>query len=37
MTAIGGEAASADHIGSESLWIPRAGRQEEEERQEEKE
>ena len=32
MAATGGEAASADHIGSESLWIPRAGRPEEEER-----
>ena len=29
MAATGGEAASADHIGSESLWIPRAGRSEE--------
>ena len=28
MAATGGEAASADHIGSESLWIPRAGRPE---------
>ena len=37
MAATGGEAASADHIGSESLWIPRAGRPEEEEREEEKE
>ena len=37
MAATGGEAASADHIGSESLWIPRAGRLEEEKREEEKE
>ena len=27
MAATGGEAVSGDHIGSESLWIPRAGRQ----------
>ena len=33
MAATGGEAASTDHIGSESLWIPRAGRPEEEERE----
>ena len=31
MAATGGEAVSGDHIGSESLWIPRAGRPEEEE------
>ena len=32
MAATGGEAVSGDHIGSESLWIPRAGRLEEEKR-----
>ena len=37
MAATDGEVASADHIGSESLWILRAERPEEEEREEEKE
>ena len=32
MAATDREAASTDHIGSESLWIPRTGRPEEEKR-----